>query len=320
MKQSKWFVHPVLILIYSILALAASLFLYIYWYVKYSSGTKELIQKFHITEEQLFTSETWAIILIVSILLGIILMGIIIIFIYNHKTFELFRLQNNFINNFTHELKTPVTSLKLYLETFSKYELSRDDQLKYISYMLKDVSRLSDNINSILNTASIESKTDLGEFAKVEIIHLLNNLFKKTYHIFKNCNIIINNYTQIEEINLKINQSLFEMLFMNLITNAVKYNDSATPQIYINLYKTPKQIKFEIIDNGIGIDKEHIKKIFKKFYKVETGKNRFTKGSGLGLYLVHSIIKLHNGKIFAKNREDEKGTIFTLLFPIKYIF
>ena len=77
---------------------------------------------------------------------------------------QLYRMQNNFINNFTHELKTPVTSLQLYLQTFSRYELSREDQLKYIGYMLTDVNRLTENINRMLNLAKLESKSYMGEY------------------------------------------------------------------------------------------------------------------------------------------------------------
>ena len=142
MKQSKWFLHPILIFIFSIAAVALSLFLYIYWYVEVSTGLKNVIQKANLDPDQVLASQTWLVILVLSILVGLILLGIFIIFVYHQKTLQLYRLQRNFINNFTHELKTPVTSLKLYLETFHKYEFSREDQLKYINYMLQDADRL----------------------------------------------------------------------------------------------------------------------------------------------------------------------------------
>ncbi|MGD9082645.1 MAG: sensor histidine kinase, partial [Desulfobacterales bacterium] len=113
--RTKWFFHPIFIFIFSIVALATSLILYIYWYMEVSAGLKEVAGKFNLDHGQLLESETWVVILILSILVGIILVGIFIIFVYNQKTIQLYRLQHNFINNFTHELKTPVTSLKLYL-------------------------------------------------------------------------------------------------------------------------------------------------------------------------------------------------------------
>ena len=157
MSQSKWFLHPILIFVSSIAAVALSLTLYIYWYVEVRTGLKSVLEKANLESGQV--PHTWMVILVLSILVGIILMGIFIIFVYNQKTLQLYRLQRNFINNFTHELKTPVTSLKLYLETFRKYELPREDQLRYIGYMVQDADRLTHNINRILDLAKIESKT-----------------------------------------------------------------------------------------------------------------------------------------------------------------
>ena len=119
---------------------------------------KSVIARYRLDANQFFEAQTWVVILSLSLLVAVILAGILIIFIYNLKTLQLYRLQHTFINNFTHELKTPVTSLKLYLETFAKHELPREEQLRYIRFMLQDTERLSGNINSILNLARIESR------------------------------------------------------------------------------------------------------------------------------------------------------------------
>ena len=112
MNRSRWLFHPILILIFSILALGTSLFLYIYWYIEASTGLKSIVERFNLDAGQVLESQTWVVILVLSILVGIIFMGIFIIFVYNLKTLQLYRLQHNFINSFTHELKTPVTALK----------------------------------------------------------------------------------------------------------------------------------------------------------------------------------------------------------------
>ena len=164
MKQAKWFIHPIFVFVLSTAALAISLFLYIYWYIGVSAALKSVIARYRLDANQFFEAQTWVVILILSLLVGVILAGILIIFIYNLKTLQLYRLQHTFINNFTHELKTPVTSLKLYLETFAKHELPREEQLRYIGFMLQDAERLSGNINSILNLARIESRLYEGEF------------------------------------------------------------------------------------------------------------------------------------------------------------
>ena len=132
MTRVRWFFHPIIILILSILAVGLSLFLYIYWYVEASAGLQSVIKRANLDPEQVLAPQTWVVILVLSILVGIILLGFFIIFVYHQKTIQLYRLQRNFIGNFTHELRTPVASMKLYLETLRKYELSREEELKYL--------------------------------------------------------------------------------------------------------------------------------------------------------------------------------------------
>jgi len=316
MKQSKWFLHPILIFIFSIAAVALSLFLYIYWYVEVSTGLKNVIQKANLNPDQVLASQTWLVILVLSILVGLILLGIFIIFVYNQKTLQLYRLQRNFINNFTHELKTPVTSLKLYLETFHKYEFSREDQLKYLGYMVQDADRLSDNINRILNLAKVESKTYGGKFVTEDLVKAVERFYKKNRHLFGNSEIHIH-YPSEKSFSYLINRSLFEVLLMNLFTNAVKYNESKVPRLDVYFERTARHLCIRFEDNGIGIPKPENKKIFKKFYQIGRSDDMSAKGTGLGLYLVESIARVHKGKVTAESKEGGKGSIFKVMLPSK---
>lgn len=316
MNQLKWIFHPILILIFSIVALGTSLTLYIYWYIEVSTGLKAVVEKFNLDSGQFMESHTWVVILVLSILVGIILMGIFIIFVYNQKTFQLYRLQHNFINNFTHELKTPVTSLKLYLETFTKHELSRDNQLKYINYMIQDVDRLSGNINRILNLARIESKIYGDDFVACDLVYTVERFYKNNIQLFRDCEINIYNPSN-RSFSYRISPSLFEMLLMNILTNAIKYNESHVPRVDITFEPGKDELRLRFEDNGIGIEKHEIKKIFRKFYQIGNSDNMSARGSGLGLYLVDSISRIHKGRIKAESKGDGKGSIFTLILPFK---
>ena len=312
----KWFFHPVFIFIFSILALASSLFLYIYWYIEVSTGLKAAVQRYNLDPQQFFEAQTWVVILVLSILVGIILAGIFIIFVYSQKMARLNRLQHEFINNFTHELKTPVTSLKLYLETFLKHELPRKEQTKYIGYMLQDVDRLGDNISRILNLARIETKTYGGDFIPSDLVNTIEQFHQNNSYLFGNCDIRIHNPSG-QPVFYNINPPLFEMLVMNLLNNAVKYNDSEIPRIDIRFLQENGRLYIRFEDNGIGVDKTEKKKIFRKFYQTKRADSLSPKGSGLGLYLVQNIAHMHRGKVMAERLPDEKGSVFTLILPLR---
>jgi signal transduction histidine kinase len=314
MKQVKWLFHPILVFVFSVIALVASLFLYIYWYIGVSSGLRSAMERFNLEQDQVFAADTWVVILVLSILIGIILLGIFIIFVFSQKTMQLYRMQNNFINNFTHELKTPVTSLQLYLQTFSRYELSRDDQLKYIGYMLTDVNRLTENINRMLNLARLESKSYMGEFVVCDIVQTVNRFLEENAHLFKGCRIGLRP-TGSGIIYQRINRPLFEMLMMNILTNAIKYNAADSPRVDIFIERRNHKTQIRFVDNGIGFDRKEMKKIFRKFYQIGRSDNMTAKGSGLGLHLVQSIARIHKGKVLANSPGRGKGSTFILILP-----
>jgi two-component system phosphate regulon sensor histidine kinase PhoR len=314
MKKTRWFFHPVFIFVFSVIALGLSLFLFIYWYMEVSTGLEAIVGKYHLDRGQILESRTWVVIMVLSILVGLILTGILVIFVYGQKTLQLYRLQHNFINNFTHELKTPVTSMKLYLETFLKHDLSKDKRDKYIRYMLSDVNRLSGNINSILNLAKIESKLYEGEHVTADLVIFSERFYKNNHHLFQDCEINIHNPSGLSFL-YEINPSMFEMLIMNLTTNAIKYNESGKPALDITFLPINNKLNICFKDNGIGIAKAELKKIFKKFYQVGIADDMTAKGSGLGLYLVGNIAKIHKGKIKAESKGG--GSVFTLVLPFE---
>ncbi|WP_172867687.1 sensor histidine kinase [Halobacteriovorax marinus] len=275
-----------------------------------SDSVRLFVEKNKVDASQFLATDTWVTILITSILVAIILAGTIIIFVYYQKIIQLYRMQQNFINGFTHELKTPVASIRLFLDTFKKHELSREDQLKYIDFMIRDADRLADNVGQILNLGKIEDRSFNMNNSKVELFELASEFLEKNPHLFESIEINIKKIDHVEYFSF-IDTALMEMVFMNIITNAIRYNDSNRPQLNIEFNSLGKKMSISFIDNGMGIKKSEQRNVFKKFYQV--GKS--TKGSGLGLYLSSQILKLQKGSIEVESRGEGQGSTFTIILP-----
>ncbi|MCU0555570.1 MAG: HAMP domain-containing histidine kinase [Syntrophales bacterium] len=318
MNRFRWFYHPLFIFIFSIVALAASLTLYIYWYIEVSTGLAAVIQRYQLDPSQFLEVQTWVVILVLCILMAIILSGVFIIFIYNQKTQQLYRMQRNFINSFTHELKTPVTSLKLYLETFAKHDLPREDRLRYVGFMIHDVDRLLDNINRIMDLARIESGSYRKEFVETDLVAAVERFRQSNADLFRNAAIRVHKPAA-GAFRGSVIPPLFDMFLMNILTNAVKYNQSGAPAVDIRFVPRGKELQLRFEDNGIGIEKSELRNIFKKFYQVGSTDDMTAKGSGLGLYLARQIAKIHRGKLTAESRGAGKGSVFTLTLPLQAI-
>ena len=315
MEKIKGLYQSISIFIFSIIALGASLFLYIYWYLEVSTGLTRVVERYGLDSSEFFEVRTWVVILVLSILVGIILVGIFIIFLYNQKALRLYRVQRNFISGFTHELKTPVTSLKPYLETFAKHDLPREEQLRYIEFMIRDVDRLVDNINGILSLARIQTRSYRKEFVEINIVEGVEDFCRHQASLFRNCDIRIDIPPGGPYFCL-VHPALMDMLLMNLLTNAVKYGGAEKPEVRIRFESAPGQVRIIISDNGIGIEKKELKRIFRKFYQVGYADNMTARGSGLGLYLVQNITRIHRGKIRAESEGPGKGTSFMLTLPL----
>jgi two-component system, OmpR family, phosphate regulon sensor histidine kinase PhoR len=314
LNPSRWYLHPVFIFACSIISLAAILVVTISWYMEITTALEVIILKFHIDPKLIFPSKTGMTILVLIALITVVMIGILLAFIYFQKTVDLFRLQHNFIYNFTHELKTPVTSLRIYLETFIKYELEPREIKKYSENMLEDINRLTDNINSILDLARIESQNFGSEITRESMIKLVKSFCAKNASLFRDLNIEIENRSN-NAMVYPVNLFLFEMLLMNIISNAIKYNESQEPKLTIRFKNFIQKVTIEFIDNGIGVEKKEVKKIFRKFYQSDTYKANDVSGSGLGLYLVSSIAAIHGWRASATRKEKGEGAVFKITIP-----
>ncbi len=255
-----------------------------------------------------------------SVIFSVILFVTILFFVYSMLVIlrqkRLSEMQKDFINNMTHEFKTPISTVRIAADVFlNTPAVQADKRLFQYAGIIKDQNqRLNDQVEKMLQLTRIEKRRlDL----KKEVLNLEDTL----------CEIIGGAGVQVEKRNGKIEyeckakdlEILADRLHLvnvlhNLLDNAVKYC-TQTPHIKIVLEQSGKFARLSIADNGIGISKEHLKHVFDKFYRVPTGNVHNVKGFGLGLYYVWSVCKAHRWKI-ELDSELGKGTTIGLLIPV----
>jgi signal transduction histidine kinase len=314
LNPSRWYLHPVFIFACSLFALATFLVLTVSLYMEIRSALEVVMLKFNIAPQAIFPSKTGMTILVLSLLIFVVLAGIFLAFIYYQKTVNLFRLQHNFIYNFTHELKTPVTSLRLYLETFIRHPMDPGDVKKYSTDMLKDIDRLTENIDRILNLARIESQNFGSKVTRESLVVVLKDFCRKNASLFRDLEVKIKNPSG-GKFEYPVNVFLLDILLTNIFSNAIRYNESRTPCLTILFKSYLQKVTIEFIDNGIGVEKQDAKKIFRKFYQGDRNSNQANTGSGLGLYLVSSIAAIHGWRASVSSEGKGNGAKFTITIP-----
>lgn len=225
-------------------------------------------------------------------------------------------MKTDFINNMTHEFKTPVATIMIASEALKDPEITDDKQrVNRLAGIIYDENiRLGNHIERVLNIAKLD-KGDLKlDFKQVEVNDLISAIADSMQLQFQKKN---------AKINLELGATLdiingdelhLSNVVFNLIDNALKYS-KVDPEISISTSNVGKKLIIKVSDNGIGMSKDHLSKIFEQFYRIPTGNLHDVKGFGLGLSYVHDIVNRHNGEIKVKSEKD-KGSEFEIVLPI----
>lgn len=225
------------------------------------------------------------------------------------KEIQLSQRQNNFMLSVTHELKTPLTSIQLALQTLKKRNLKTEDQADLIAKALGANQRLSSLIDNIINASRLES----NDFTpRREIFPLKTFLQNKTAELtasHEQASIKLNCEVDI----IHADAYMLETIFNNLLENAIKYSGE-NPKMEIIVKQNEKFIEIIVSDQGTGMTAEEKQQIFKKFYRVGNEISRSQKGSGLGLFITSEFVQLHKGRIKCENNKPA-GTKFIIELP-----
>jgi signal transduction histidine kinase len=286
--------------------------IWIYWYV-----SNYII--FEKVGDQVSPQLIYDVVNLVPFIGGIVLLvgisiGMSLIFRHLNVQLRLHKLYDNFIANVTHELKSPLSSIQLYLETLNSRNVPAEKQKEFYTLMLKDSNRLKYLIDSILEISALEQKNIAHNFHIYNAGDEILNLTKETILQF---NLPESSITYEGNANCRfvIDKNALKIVFNNLVDNAIKYS-LERPKIILKMKCNLKKVIIEFTDNGIGLASENQKKIFNKFHRIYNKDIPSVKGTGLGLFWSKEIIKKHGGTISASSEGKNKGTTFKIELPI----
>lgn len=312
MKKRNSQVYYITIFTLAQLSWFSLLALWIYWYVSNYILITEIGESLSIQ----ILSESTNVAALVSglVLLVVISIAMSVIFRYLTRQMNLTKLYDNFIDNVTHELKSPLSSIQLYLETMHRREIPSAKREEFISLMTKDVDRLNHLINSILEISSREQKKLSYNYGVYDANKLSLQLVTEAAEAFKISEEYLEFHGQVD-CQCVVDSDAFKIVINNLFDNAIKYSrDKVRIDVYLS--QGPRYFALKIMDNGIGLTLKKQDKIFQKFQRIYDKDSPSVKGTGLGLYWVKQIIKSHGGKISVHSPGREQGTVFTIELPI----
>ncbi|MBI3590150.1 MAG: PAS domain S-box protein [Candidatus Melainabacteria bacterium] len=242
-------------------------------------------------------------------------LGAVLVIQDRTKEAEIESIKQEFISNVSHELRTPITSIKCYVDTLCSHSEKIDEPTKveFLSIVNEETDRLSNLVNDVLELSRLESLSTKLHLTLQEIYPAIEYALKSIFVLAEKKSIKLIKDIAEELPMLNINQENLERILINLLSNAIKYTPG-NGMIKLSVHKESNSMVFKVIDNGIGIEEEHLPLIFERFYRVEN-KVHTIKGTGLGLTIVKKSVEQHDGKISVRSRLGE-GSIFEFILPI----
>jgi two-component system sensor histidine kinase SenX3 len=260
---------------------------------------------------------------VIPLILGVIFFGFIIAGVILNTIFLVREVRRNeqqdsFLNAVTHELKTPITSIRLYLETLQQREVNEAQRREFYQVMLEDTQRLMGTVEQVLRAARVVQKNAVLNKSEVEVGPLVQDaveLARSRHHLPSESMAWELDGKPAEPLTVAGDRDELSTALSNVLDNAVKYSQK-DPHIRVEVV-TPdlNKVLIRVHDNGVGIPRGDLKRVFKRFYRVLTPGSTQVKGSGLGLFIVRAIARRHGGNAYAESEGAGKGTAVTIELP-----
>lgn len=301
--------HPIMALIAIQLVWITVVVFWIYWFIGKNRKFRELAEKYR--PELLGQGANWPVMVEGLAMLVVILIGVYVIFVYWNRQSHLYLQQRNIISQVTHELKSPLASIQLHLETIRLRKPTEERLNSFVNTMLADTDRLHYLINNLLMAARLEQRRKQTERRMTDLTQLVNEHVERERSTLPQGGNI--SFEAPPSLKALVDPEEMSMVVRNLFENAVLYSPQS-PDISVRLAKTGAWLQLSVQDHGRGLNRKELKKVFDRFYRAQPpGDN--VRGTGLGLYIVESVIKGYGGTVGVTSDGPGKGCTFTVKFP-----
>ncbi len=302
--------NPLMAFIGIQIAWVLAVIVWLYWFLGSHRKLRALAEKY--SPELLVGGPDWLILTEGLLLLISILVGVYVIFLYWTRQSALVREQRQFISQVTHELKSPLASLQLHMETLRRHQLPPERQAAFLETMLSDAGRLNGLIDNLLSANRVDQKHWRLDLQTIDFSVFVEKYFRARQYNLPKAGKLSLNITP--GIYAAIDQAAMETVLRNLLENAVLYSDKF-PKISVTLKSDAGKCYLAVSDSGRGIEPNEQKKIFNLFYRIRR-KDENIRGTGLGLFIVHATVRRHKGLIKVESKGHEQGTTFKIILPI----
>ncbi len=310
MKWLKRIFNPLMAFIGIQLAWVLVVIVWLNWFLGSHRKLRQLAEKY--SPELLVGGPDWLILTEGLLLLISILVGVYVIFLYWKKQSALVREQRHFISQVTHELKSPLASLQLHLETIRRHQPSPEKLAAFLETMLSDTTRLNGLIDNLLSASRVEQKHWRLDLQTIDFSAFVEKYFRARQFTLPKAGKLTMEINP--GIHAAIDREAMETVLRNLLENAVLYSDKS-PQINVSLGTEGNNCCLAITDQGRGIEFNEQKKIFKMFYRIRR-KDENIRGTGLGLFIVHATVRRHHGQVKVESIGKDQGTTFKIYLPL----
>jgi signal transduction histidine kinase/tetratricopeptide (TPR) repeat protein len=265
--------------------------------------------------EQLVGKEKLLYLMLFAGIIIIMLIGIVVMVRAVIHEAEISRMKSEFVSNVSHELKTPLALIRLFGETLESGIVNDErKRQEFYSIIRKESERLTHLINNVLDFSRMDTGVKEYNFKEADLVEVVRSTLEAYKFHIRDDGFKIESELPDEPMTLKIDKDAISQVLLNLLNNAVKYSEERK-YILVKVSRNITSALISVTDQGVGIPKDELKKIFDKFYRVSTAKTRETRGTGLGLTLAKHIVEAHDGTIEVES-EVGKGSRFMVILPI----